>query len=75
MVDWSLVQKLMHCFPQSFLNANLEFIAHRKANEYIILSDCTTEFDVKCKVLEWFSRGAYKTVPFNERANMGKENV
>lgn len=41
-----------------------------KENEYIILSDCITEFDVKCKVLEWFSRGAHKTAPFREKANI-----
>lgn len=29
------------------------------------LVDCETELDVKCKVLEWFSRGAYKTEPFH----------
>ena len=29
------------------------------------MEDCENEFDVKCKVLEWLSRGAYKTCPFN----------
>ena len=57
-------KKLMSCFPNSFINHNGEFIAHRKANEYFILENCETELDVKCKVLEWFSRGAYKTTPF-----------
>jgi hypothetical protein len=51
----------MDCFPNSLINQNLEFIAHAKANEYFTLSDCENEFDLKCKVLEWFSRGAYKT--------------
>lgn len=57
-------KKLMSCFPNSFINHNGEFIAHRKANEYFILENCKTELDVKCKVLEWFSRAAYKTTPF-----------
>lgn len=61
MVEWNLVQKLMNCFPKSIINQNGEFIAHIKANEYFILHDCETELDIKCKVLEWFSRGAYKT--------------
>ena len=64
MVEWSLIQKLMNCFQRSVINQRGEFIAHDKANEYFILHNCETELDVKCKVLEWFSRGAYKTEPF-----------
>lgn len=29
------------------------------------LTDCDTELDVKCKVLEWLSRDAYKSTPFH----------
>ena len=54
----------MTAFPTSFINSALEFIAHKEANEYFRLEDCENEFDVKCKVLEWLSRGAYKTCPF-----------
>lgn len=57
----------MNCFPRSVINQNGEFIAHIKANEYFILRDCETELDVKCKVLEWFSRGAYKTEPYGNK--------
>lgn len=64
MIDWNVIQKLMNSFPKSFINQNGEFIAHKKANEYFILRDCETELDVKCKVLEWLSRGAYKTQPY-----------
>lgn len=65
MVNSSITRKLEIAFPQSFINPSLEFIAHKKANEYFRLEDCNDEFDVKCKVLEWLSRGAYKTCPFN----------
>ena len=65
MVDVLITRKLAHAFPQSYISYNLEFIAHEEANEYFRLEDCETEFDVKCKVLEWLSRGAYKTCPFN----------
>lgn len=62
--------ELYKCFPRSFVNENGEFIAHTKANQYFNLSNCDTEFDVKCKVLEWFSRGAYKSEPFeSDRQN------
>lgn len=64
MVDSSIILKLKHSFPKSYINGGLEFIAHGKANEYFRLEDCETELDVKCKVLEWLSRGAYKSQPF-----------
>lgn len=54
----------MNSFPGSMINQYGEFIAHDKANEYFILRNCETELDVKCKVLEWFSGGAYKTEPY-----------
>ena len=65
MVDSLVARKLGRAFPGSFINTNLEFIAHKEANEYFRLDECNNEFDVKCKVLEWLSRGAYKTCPFN----------
>lgn len=63
--DINITRRLARAFPQSYINYNLEFIAHKEANEYFILKDCETELDVKCKVLEWLSRGAFKTCPFN----------
>ena len=58
------VKKLMACFPNSFINSNEEFIAHARNNEYFMLADCKSEIDVKCKVIEWFSRAACKTEPY-----------
>ena len=70
MVDWSVVKKLMQAFPNSFVNANGEIIVHKEANEYLIIQNCESEFDVKCKVLEWLSRAAHKTSPFpSDRKN------
>ncbi len=70
MVNWNIIKKLMDSFPRSIINQHGEFIAHLKANEYFILHNCETELDIKCKVLEWFSRGAYKTEPFrSNKAN------
>lgn len=66
-MDWKLITRLMKCFPNSFINHNGEFIAHAKNNTYFILRDCKTELDVKCKVLEWLSRAAYKTEPYRRR--------
>lgn len=64
MVGSEVTLKLVHSFPRSFINGGLEFIAHKRANQYFRLEDCECEFEVKCKVLEWFSRGAFKTEPF-----------
>lgn len=71
MIDWVLIQKLMKCFPNSIINSNMEFIAHVHANEYFRLEDCDTALDIECKVLEWFSMGAYKKQPFGtEQKNL-----
>lgn len=65
MDKFDVSKRLMCCFPRnSFINSAGEFIAHRYANEYFMLDDCETELDVKCKVLEWLSRAAYKTAPY-----------
>lgn len=69
-MDWELIQRLMNCFPGSSINQYGEFIAHDKNNEYFILKTCKTELDIKCKVLEWFSRSAHKAEPFrSDKAN------
>ena len=61
---YEILKKLFACFPNSFVNGSGEFVAHREANQYFIFENCKTELDVKCKVIEWFSRGAYKSEPF-----------
>ena len=64
MDKFEIAKELMRCFPNSFVNREGEFIAHREANEYFILDNCQTEEDVKYKVLAWLSMGAYKKEPF-----------
>lgn len=56
--------KLMRSFPDSFINPRGEFIAHRKSNTYLIFANCETLKDLQCKILECFSRAAYKTEPY-----------
>lgn len=57
-------KNLMRCFPRSFINYMGEFIAHSGANIYFNFDNCKSDLDVKCKVLAWFSRAAYKTAPY-----------
>ena len=66
-MDWELLQRLMSCFPRSFINQYGEFIAHEKANEYFNIAKCKNELEIKCKVIEWFSRGAFKTEPYGTK--------
>ena len=68
MDKYEVAKELMRCFPNSFINADGEFVAHRDANEYFILENCNSVLDVECKVLEWFSRAAFKTEPFPTKA-------
>lgn len=67
MVGSLITKKLAKAFPRSFINCSLEFIAHLAANEYFRLEDCNTELDVQCKVLEWLSRGSFKTSPYSTK--------
>ena len=61
---YQIVSELIQAFPNSFINRHGEFIAHDKGNSYFILKTCKDEEEVKCKVLEWFSRDAFKSEPF-----------
>lgn len=62
-----MAKALMACWPQSFIYRNGEFIAHRRSNTYLIFENCETMEDLQCKVLEWFSRAAYKTQCYDTR--------
>lgn len=67
MIEWEYITRLMKCFPHSFINQHGEFIAHRETDAYFKIDNCKSELDIKCKVLEWLSRDAYKTEPFRAR--------
>ena len=65
LLDKYALNYLIMCFQGSFVNGNNEFIANRKSNTYFRLEDCSTEMDLKCKVLEYVSRAACKGIPYN----------
>ena len=67
-MDWkeSCRLRLLWDFKGSFFNERDEFIAHRYSNTYFIFSNCETELEVKCKILEWLSRSAYKGIPYSQ---------
>jgi hypothetical protein len=64
MLDNDILLRLFECFPNSFMNSQLEFIADLKSNTYFRLSDRETEFQVKKKVIQWLSRAAFKSEPY-----------
>ena len=68
MKNFELARKLLECFPKSFINHNGEFIAHKKSNTYMLLENKETWLDVAVGLVEWFSRAAHKTEPYNSTA-------
>lgn len=59
-------EKLLECFPGSFINEVDEFIAHPRTNQYFILRDCKTVEAIEAKVLEYLSRAAFKSQPYSQ---------
>lgn len=57
------ISKLMGCFPGSFINYKNELILSTVGNVYFILSDISTEREIKIKLIEWCSRAACKSQP------------
>lgn len=64
MVDFSYIKKLMNCFPGSVIDHDGYFVAYPVGDVYFKIDNCETELDVKCKVIEWLSRDAFKTEPY-----------
>ena len=63
---------LSECFPKGKMLTHMdpiEFVAHPRGNIYFILGNCQTKLEVDCKVLEYFSRAAYKTEPYYTKLN------
>lgn len=69
------IDKLFQCFPNSFINGHEEFVAYPKTNLYFIIGNCESSLDVKCKVLEWFSRDASKATPYRSREKNKRYNA
>lgn len=68
MIDESVLMELFAAFPGSIINSQLEFVADTVAGEWFRLGDCQTRFDVERKVIQYLSRGAYKTSPYGSKS-------
>lgn len=61
---WTDVMRLLRCFSDSFINQNGDFIVLLTSSATFRLTDCESENDIKCKVLEWLSYAATKGQPY-----------
>lgn len=61
---WTDVMRLLRCFSGSFISQNGDFIALLTSSATFRLTDCESENDIKCKVLEWLSYAASKGQPY-----------
>ena len=68
MVSQQVLKDLFGAFPYAIMNRNLEFVAdpNHRVNSYFRLDNCETRTDAICKVLEYLSREAYKSLHFNK---------
>ncbi len=61
------LKKLLNCFPESYINNNLEVILIPKTNTYFSLAGCSTKRDIIAKVLMWCTRDISKTRPYQQQ--------
>lgn len=58
------MNRLKASFPDSFVDYNGDFIAHRRANEYFSTRGSLSALDLICRAIEYLSRACCKTRPF-----------
>lgn len=61
------LKKLLNCFPESYINRNLEVILIPKTNTYFSLVGCGTKRDIIAKVLMWCTRDIAKVRPYQQQ--------
>ena len=61
------LKKLLNCFPESYINRNLEVILIPKTNTYFSLVGCSTKRDIIAKVLMWCTRDISKVRPYSQQ--------
>lgn len=61
------LKKLLNCFPDSYINRNLDVILIPKTNTYFSLVGCSTKRDIIAKVLMWCTRDIGEGEPYQQR--------
>ena len=54
--------RLRAAFPKSFVNSLFEIIIYPARNSYFLLEGVETEEELNCKILEWLSSEASKSI-------------
>lgn len=67
MKQLEIINKAMHLFVGSFINANNELIMIPKFNVYTRLDDVENERDFKIKLVRWFSRECCCATRYNTK--------
>lgn len=66
------LKKLINCFPDAYINRQLEFILIPKTNTYFRLEGCLTREDVISKVLMWCTGDIANATPYVQvKRNIG----
>ena len=58
------LKRLINCFPEAYINRQLEFILIPKTNTCFRLEGCLTREDVISKVLMWCTRDIANAAPY-----------
>ena len=61
------LKKLLNCFPESYINHNLEVILIPKTNTYFSLVGCGTKRDIIAKILMWCTGDISKARPYSQQ--------
>lgn len=60
------LKKLLNCFPEAYINHNLEVTLIPKTNTYFSLVGCGTKRDIIAKVLMWCTRDISEGWPYKQ---------
>lgn len=63
-LSFKTLQRLLKCFPGSFIDENMNFIISESADIYIDLNKCKNKNDLVYELIYLLSQYTYKTEPF-----------
>lgn len=67
MIELHVFCDLLSSFPKGTITDG-RIVAYPRSYAGFRFSDCENKIDLQCKVLEWFSREAFKSQPFASKA-------
>lgn len=63
-LSFKTLQRLLKCFPDSFIDENMNFVISKSANIYIDLNKCKNKDDLVYELIYLLSQYVYKTEPY-----------